>query len=163
MPVQPHVLAIDPSTKRLGMVTRNAVWLADLTDGGRIKKSCPESSMYAYRAVTQMLAQHPEVDEVWLEAPAAMKVGIASTLKQGYVSGAIQAAVAEAGVDLHMIAPATWKANVCGHGNCDKAQVGRSVKAQWPEMWPRLEASEDLIDAAALWLHGTRVERRRVA
>lgn len=163
MPVQPHILAIDPSTKRLGMVTKTEARLADLTNGGKIKGACPESAAQAMKAVTQMLTDHQDVDEVWLEAPAAMKAGISSTLKQAYISGAIQAVAAGMGCAVHMIAPASWKATVCENGHASKDDVAVSVKNQWPEMWPRLEGEQDLIDAAALWLHGTQVERRRVA
>ena len=152
-------VGIDPSTKRLAMVAgepggRYHADLATLNTGKDIYG--PDVAGRAYEATYRFL-KSLDGPEVYLEAPAALKVGIQSTLLQGYVSGAIQAAAANLEVRLHLIAPAHWKAQVIGHGNATKDGVRAWITTAWPEAAVQ---SQDLIDAAALAVYGGTRERR---
>lgn len=91
-------------------------------------------------------------DVVAVESPIQggsrnVRVGISL----GMVAGAISVAAQQAGASVQLIAPASWKKAVIGHGNANKEQVSQWLQAERPDLYGRTH-SQDLVDATCIAL-----------
>ncbi len=157
------VLGVDVSSRLLAVVGRTVgsnrsplVMLQPLDRGTH----GPFQAQVALRGFIETLV--PIVRLVAIEAPA-MGVSARSTILQSFVNGAVQATCVEAGMEVLLVPPATWKKDVVGHGNADKAAVAKWVGTHWPELATLAGGSQDIFDAAAVALHGEAVLRRSAA
>lgn len=83
--------------------------------------------------------------------------GNAKTAAQmAMVAGVMVLAAARIGADVVLIAPSSWKKNVCGYGSYDKAGVRRWVEAERPDLAAGC-TTQDTFDATCLALAARQV------
>lgn len=160
------IVGVDPSSKTLALVGRNPT-----TKGFVVKKAVlgprhtPDCCLEALHACHDFLESmeglgYPMSRNLFLEAPVVGRGGTRSTLVQAYVNGVVQAAFLQAGFTVHLVNVSTWKKDVCGHGHAGKEAVAGVIADKWPAMFRQHGGDQDLLDAAALCIYGSRTLRR---
>lgn len=160
------ILGIDPSTKKLAIAWDHGGLVVDeftLAEG----RYTPESAWNAYAMTRGHLERmerlgHVTPDQepwvVFLESPVVGRGGINTTMKQAFISGAVQAACRSMEWDVHLIHNSKWKREVCGIGNATKADVRQHVIAKYGDSWEG--ESQDAIDAIGLYEFGVLTMQR---
>lgn len=133
------------TTKQTPASLHNAmVFVRDFAQG--VAHMAPEGRRFAY-----------------IEEPLVGRGGASATIKQAYVGGIIRACLVEAGFTVYDAHPSTWRAT---HGiktkgtDAVKAATKQFVGAQWPKVLPEVQHDGDLVDAAAICLHGQEQVRK---
>lgn len=137
----------------------------------RVAVSCPERGwVRAYKVPESTPAREQHQLAVWVssqvhightlfvESPIGGAAGNLQTLaSMAMVAGAIASHLADCRVEL--VAPSSWKKDVCGHGGLDKAGVAAWLRENRPDLWeqvpvsPRGKPDQDCIDAVCLGLY----------
>lgn len=155
-------MGIDPSSRKLAVVaivpSGRFYLLSKPLVKAKEKGGSPVACAAAYEAITDFATKiavesGTTTFNVAIEAPIVGRGGIRVTLAQTFVSGAIQAALAEFLTDVHVIFPSQWKKAVVGRGNADKSDVARHLRSVWPTLADQIGSDQDLFDAAALCLY----------
>jgi crossover junction endodeoxyribonuclease RuvC len=147
-----RALGIDPGSRVTGwgVVDARGVALAHVASGTiPLRATLPLAERLArlHAECLRLLAEwRPEV--VVLER-AFVARNVQSAFRLGEARGAVLAAVAGRGVALHEYAPAEVKLAAVGHGQADKAAVGRGVVARLGLVG---QLAADAADALALAL-----------
>jgi hypothetical protein len=84
---------------------------------------------------------------------------IASVVKQAYIGGIVRGCLASAGFHVYDVPPSTWRKtlHIPTHGASTstlKALTRQAVAQRWPKVMAEVGDDIDLIDAAAITLHG---------
>lgn len=74
-------------------------------------------------------------------------------IRLGMVAGALTTSARQAGAQVALVPPSSWKATVVGHGNAGKPDVSLWLRRRYPEWWDACNESQDLVDATCLALH----------
>ncbi len=100
---------------------------------------------------------HPN-DHVFIEAPVVAGArNIQSTVKQSMVNGILQEVTGAYGVTPVLVSPSTWKQTAVGTGGASKEQVLAAVRLNIEYLANEHERDQDVIDAAAICIHGRSV------
>jgi Holliday junction resolvasome RuvABC endonuclease subunit len=98
----------------------------------------------------------------YIEAPVVAGArNIQSTIKQSFVSGAVQACFVKAGFQVYTVPITTWKKIVTGSGGAKKEQIAPAVCQRYPEVTDVIRRDQDLADACGVFIYGQFVEQRR--
>jgi Holliday junction resolvasome RuvABC endonuclease subunit len=79
---------------------------------------------------------------------------------KGAVMGNLSQLRLSQGTDVRLVDNKTWKKEVCGNGNADKAAVRDYIHASHPAYAPLCGDDQDLYDAACIGLYGLGVLER---
>lgn len=114
----------------------------------------------AWKVTQRFLALFPEQYEVYVFIEDAV-VGrsVASTKVQAYTNGGVQAAAFSRANLVHLVNVKSWKKNIVGNGNASKEQVAEHIRTDWTEAFEASKNDQDLLDAAAICLHGVQAVR----
>lgn len=97
---------------------------------------------------------------VVVEAPI---VGISRNLRTGIrlgmVAGALATSARQAGAQVVLAPPSSWKAATVGNGSASKLDVSQWLRRKYPDWWDAC-GSQDLVDATCLSLYGQAVLAR---
>lgn len=158
------VLGIDPSAKKIAIVAVDTITHTVVVSSKVLYKTGKQTPESLQRALHFMDDFVESVDRIsprdryaWVEDPLVGRGGIRSSLVQAYVSGIIRATLCDAGFTVSGVHVGTWKKQVCGNGNADKADVARVVKTAWPKAHRLVDGDGDLTDAAAIAIFGQSV------
>jgi Holliday junction resolvasome RuvABC endonuclease subunit len=106
-------------------------------------------SAYLFDLVSITQASLVAVEAPIVGASRNFRTGI----RLGMVAGALTASARQAGAQVALVPPSSWKATVVGHGNAGKPDVSAWLRRHFPEWWDSCNESQDLIDATCLALH----------
>lgn len=162
------VVGIDPSTFHV------AICVTDLLLDGtvelkkhilRTQKQVMDQVVVAdaYRIARQLGDTLPTNRTVYafLELPVVgARGGVQTALKLGYVNGALQAGLIEAGFEVHLVQNTEWKKEVVGSGSAKKPAIASAIQRLWPKAHGICSGDQDLLDACGINLHGARALRR---
>lgn len=113
-------------------------------------------------AMIDFLAPHrPTL--VAVERPITGRSGNAQTAADmAMVGGVLVLAAREIGAEVVLIAPSSWKKDVCGHGGYDKPKVNAWLKEAHPDLYATC-TTQDGVDAYCLALAAqVALDRRRL-
>jgi len=156
-------LGIDPASSKM-----SAVALAGddflVRHYKRLGKSGGEACSSAWHTTNTMLAA---IHTMWpgipifafIESPVVGKGGVRSTMVQCFTSGAIQAALHDAGCQPQGANVSTWKKQVVGRGNATKDEVAKWLRLRRPAIHRAAEGNQDIVDAACIALYGQQLLR----
>jgi Holliday junction resolvasome RuvABC endonuclease subunit len=94
------------------------------------------------------------------------RVNVAATIKQSYVGGIVRACLVEAGFVVYDVHPSTWRKTLGITGTSTavlKTATAQVVRDRLPKVYQEVSSDGDLIDAAAIALHGIEQVRQGVA
>jgi len=178
------VIGIDPASKRLAFVARGVAAPGHGDSNEYLaykavklsKKSGPEACANGAKVTRHFIeavwAKWPECKPrhhdkedrtnrddklpvvAYVESPVVGRGGVRSTMAQAFTSGAVQATLHEAGIEVRMANVSHWKKVVVGMGNAVKADVHAMIARRWPHFSERAGTDDDLNDAAAIALYG---------
>jgi Holliday junction resolvasome RuvABC endonuclease subunit len=168
------VVGIDPNSHKLALVEsrRSAKKKAFLHTFDLTKADYEERCSIAFEAIYMFSLGCEQRDDVaprfYLEAPVMGKGGPGATIPQAYVEGAVMAAAAQAGAEIHLVNNSTWKKRILGNGNINKKDIADKMKDIWPNFYFKVpiindtsvtpewrgKPDQDLIDAGAINLFG---------
>ena len=95
---------------------------------------------------------------VVVEAPiVGISRNIRTGIRLGMVAGALTSSARQAGAQVILAPPSSWKATTVGHGNAGKTDVSDWLRRRYPDWWDACIGSQDLVDATCLALHGETV------
>jgi len=153
------IVGLDPSTKKLAFAYKIGVEINGDEKTITNSRYSPTSSFVAYAETKHFLSgleRHVFDYEryLFIEAPVVGRGGANTTMKQAFVSGAVQAAAIELHWEVHLVHNSKWKKEVIGAGNATKGDIRQHVVVEFP--WVE-GASQDLIDAIAIQEYGEKV------
>tara|TARA_Y100000310_G_scaffold80965_1_gene77598 strand:+ start:2066 stop:2401 length:336 start_codon:yes stop_codon:yes gene_type:complete len=94
---------------------------------------------------------------VYIEAPVVGVGGVLGTVKQAFVSGAVQAALGIHKAEIHFVHNGTWKKHVVGHGHASKDAIMTHVRRKHRKVFKKVvREDQDLADAFCLAQYGLR-------
>lgn len=103
------------------------------------------------------LVKSTQASLVSVEAPiVGISRNIRTGIRLGMVAGALTVSARQAGAQVVLVPPASWKATVVGHGNANKEAVSQWLRRHYPEWWDSCQ-TQDSIDATCLALHAETV------
>lgn len=127
------------------------LWTSPVARMVPVELLCAEVARWAATAVDT-----GDVVAVELPVVAGMR-NLQSTIKVALVTGAVMAGLGSAGAVVHPVAISTWKKEICGHGNLDKAGVASWLHEHHPDLAAICGQvgtfTQDAVDATciALW------------
>lgn len=110
-----------------------------------------------YDAFSQFMFQQAHytvgrgMDYCCIEAPVVGRGGAKPTIVQSFASGALQVALIEWGFLVNLVQNTTWKKEVCGSGNADKALIAATVRSRWVRDFNAADGDQDLLDAICIY------------
>lgn len=160
-------VGVDPSSQRMVAVigrvgeTSNDVVVDAIRLGA--SKDILERAQAAYewgRALGTTLLQLADPGEdviVAIEQPLLGLGGAHATITQSIVHGAVAVGIASRGVPVKQINNKTWKKNVIGNGNANKAMIADWCKDMQFRFYERTASDsgkpdQDALDALCIWL-----------
>ena len=160
----PLIVGIDPSAKHIAIVAHSETLHIQTAQKyplylkGETKQTVASLGR-AVEAIETFLVWADMVSPdgpryAWVEDPLIGRGGAVTTMKQAYVGGIIRGVLVRRSFQVYGVNVSTWKAQVCGNGRADKAQVGRVVAVQWPKISGLVKGDGDLTDAAAICIFG---------
>jgi len=151
-------LGIDPASTKIAVVA--LVGDEFKTDFyKRLGKSGGESCAGAWHAIQYFVSQ---IHFTWpglpiyayIEAPVVGRAGVRSTMVQAFTSGAIQAALYEAGCSPQTVNVSSWKKSVIGRGNATKEEAAKWLRLRRPALHRSAGGNQDIVDAACIAIYG---------
>jgi Holliday junction resolvasome RuvABC endonuclease subunit len=104
------------------------------------------------------LVRATQASLVVVEAPiVGISRNIRTGIRLGMVAGALTSSARQAGAQVVLAPPSSWKATTVGHGNAGKTDVSDWLRRRYPDWWDACTGSQDLVDATCLALHGETV------
>jgi Holliday junction resolvasome RuvABC endonuclease subunit len=159
------IIGCDPSSKKLAAVISFIGKEEDADiDIYKLKAkekalSCAMAFTWARRLGRKCLEQSADV-VVFVEAPVFGRGGPGSTIPQAQINGALLAGFSMAGITVMTANNSHWKKEVIGKGNANKVQIKEWVQQYWPAMYLSANNDQDVIDAAAIYIYGSKVVAR---
>lgn len=98
----------------------------------------------------------------FVEQPVLGRGGVRATMVQAFTSGAVQGALYDAGCDVHLANPSTWKKRVVGKGNATKDDVSKWLRSRWPSLHTQAGGNQDIVDASCIAIYGQQICRERM-
>lgn len=151
------ILGIDPSSKTIAVA-----WLGPGGWGMRkfiLTETCvPETMKWARKVMVRLFDRLgiEAGDVVFLEEPVVAGArNIRSTIKQAYLNGVVQEVITTYGATCVPTPINTWKASTVG-GGATKERVAAWLQEAWPLYYEAAAGDQDLIDAGAILLHGSK-------
>lgn len=163
------VVGIDPSAKHVAAVGLETITRRFVSSKYRLyeKGQTRQDSRSIHAALVAMRdftasVEHmaPAGDRIaYVERPLVGRGGVDATMKQSFVGGVIRAWLVEAGFHVYDVNVSTWRKTfgIATKGMTTsqaKAATSRKVRAANPTLWMAVQDDGDLIDAAAIALHG---------
>jgi hypothetical protein len=152
------ILGIDPAATKVSFVAITDIDFF-VQHHKRLGKSGGEACNSAWHVTNSLLF---DINQVWpgatifpfIESPVVGRGGVRSTMVQCFTSGAIQAALHNAGLDTQGANVSSWKKVVTGRGNSTKPEVAKHLRLRWPALYRAAGGNQDIVDAACIALYG---------
>lgn len=157
------VVGIDPSARKIAVVATHIVLNVSLAQSFVLYKTSerqtPATLGKALDAMDEFVEWADRVDPngtraAWVEDPLVGRGGVRTTMVQSYVGGVVRGSLARAGFEVHNVNVSSWKKAVTGSGKSQKPAVRYAVQQKWPKIMGMVGDDGDLVDAAAICLHG---------
>lgn len=152
------ILGIDPAATKVSFVAITDIDFF-VQHHKRLGKSGGEACNSAWHLTNSLLF---DINQMWpgatihafIESPVVGRGGVRSTMVQCFTSGAIQAALHNAGLDSQGANVSSWKKVVTGRGNSTKPEVAKHLRLRWPALHRAAGGNQDIVDAACIALYG---------
>jgi hypothetical protein len=158
------VIGIDPSAGTLAVVCLSGDFcvMDKIIMGRPFTTVIPERAYAAVSSFLSSVATGVTTPHVFMEAPlvAGRSRGISGTIKQAMVSGAVQVAVSEWGMQATLVYPSQWKKELGIGGNAKKEAIAAWLRANHPKLHAMCVEDQDLMDASCIGLYGELVLAR---
>lgn len=161
---RPLIVGADLSSKSLALVARHPVTPTSAvvkyplrTQAGRYTPAVAAEAMacmWEWLDTVQRMAVPGGPRLAYVEQPLVGRGGTNATIVQCYVNGVVQACLVQAGFEVTLVHPSTWKAALTHDPHATKDDVGRCVRSRWPSVHRACQGDTDLQDAAAICLFG---------
>lgn len=152
-------LGIDPASSKIAFVAvvgdeeyKTAYYKRLGTSGGHACSSAWHTTNL-FLAVVHMTWPGLPI-YAYVESPVVGRAGVRSTMVQAFTSGAVQAALYDAGCDPQGANVSSWKKAVIGKGNATKDDVADWLQLRRPDLFRAAGGNQDVVDAACIALYG---------
>lgn len=151
------VIGIDPSSRKIAFfcLEDGAMWFTHVV---KIPIKVKNRAVLCAQVFTECHTFFSDLMDkkipVFIEQPL-MGRSAQATIVQAQSNGVVQAAAVLAGMErVYEVNVRSWKREVIGRGNADKAYIRDWLSTHHPALAGHAGDDQDLIDAAAIALHG---------
>jgi Holliday junction resolvasome RuvABC endonuclease subunit len=161
MVVRTMILGIDPSSRKLAcfVLGPERAWTKNLVVPNKLKDR-PEVLGQLAEQVDELFSE-VDFEAVFVEQPLVGRGGAHATIVQAQVQGLVLARAHRAATPgVYTVNVKSWKKQVVGNGNADKAAVAAWLETHQPVLAGLAAGDQDLVDAACIALYGRAVLER---